>query len=152
MDHKKKKKNKNTTQQLEQSGSSLSANDQSIKATANWLSKRAALLIVLCFLSAGATASLQVANSKLFGMDVFDMGLSKYSIDKTARHRLWLTVIFENIPQIFISVAYAYQLAGFEPTVMFALLSSRVSVILAIFTALMESKTLSFLSNCYYNG
>ena len=29
----------------------LSATDQSIKATANWLSKRAALLIVLCFLS-----------------------------------------------------------------------------------------------------
>ena len=130
--------NNNNTNNSNVDVNNMTPEKQSIKATYVWLSKNALLLTILCFLSGGATASLQVVNSKLFGMYMFDMGLSRYAIDRTARHKLWLTVAFENVPQIFISILYARILTGFEPTVVVALVSSVSSIIIAIFTALLE--------------
>ena len=116
----------------------LTAADQSFKATAFWLSGHAAILIFLCFISGGAPAALKVANSKLFGMDLFDMGLSNYNTDRTSGHRLWLTVAFANIPQIIISVLYGQLFVGFNGTVMIAFISSLASLILSIFQALIS--------------
>ena len=56
------------------------------------------------------------------------MGLPKYKQDENARHRLWLTVILENVPQIFISTLYARNLVGFDTTVLGAFVSSVASV------------------------
>ena len=66
------------------------------------------------------------------------MGLAKYKQDETARHRLWLTIALENIPQIVISLLYATELAGFDNTVLAALLSSILSVILATLSVFLE--------------
>ena len=111
---------------------------QSKYKTAKWLNKNGKVLVILCMLSGGLTASLRLVNSKLFGLTVFDMGLPKYKQDETVRHRLWLTVILENIPQILISTFYARTLSSFNQTVMLALISSIASVILAIFSAILE--------------
>ena len=106
--------------------------------TRKWLNKRAPALVILCMLSGGLTASLKLVNSKLFGLPIFDMGLPKYKQDETVRHRLWLTVVLENVPQIIISTLYATTLSSFDQTVMLALVSSIASVILAVFSAFLE--------------
>ena len=66
------------------------------------------------------------------------MGLPKYKQDENARHRLWLTVVLENLPQIIISTSYATSLAGFDTTVLAALISSIASVVLALLSAYLE--------------
>ena len=96
------------------------------------------LLVSLCFVCGCGPTSIRVACSRLFGMDVFDMGLPKYLIDKIRRHRLWLTVILRNIPQIIIAVLYARILIGFVPVVMYTLTSSSFSLLFAMFTAMVE--------------
>ena len=70
----------------------LTAWDQSIVETSKWLAKHALLLGALFVLSGSVAASLKVVNSKLFGMNMFDMGLNSYELERSARHRVWLTV------------------------------------------------------------
>ena len=108
---------------------------QSKEKTQQWLNKNAPFLVLLCMTSGGLTPSLQVVNSKLLGLNLFDMGLPKYKQDETSRHKIWLTVFLENVPQIIISVSYASILTEFDQIVLFALLSSIASVILAVFSA-----------------
>ena len=116
----------------------IDALGKSSLVTRKWLNKYSALLVVLCMISGGLTASLKVVNSNLFGLKQFNMGLPQYKQDENARHRLWLTIVLENVPQIFISTLYARNLAGFDTTVLAALLSSIASVVLAILSAYLE--------------
>ena len=106
--------------------------------TSEWLNKYSTILVLLCMVSGGLTASLKVVNSNLFGLKQFNMGLPKYKQDETARHRLWLTIILENIPQIIISTSYATNLARFDTAVLAALISSIASVVLALLSAYLE--------------
>ena len=57
---------------------------------------------------------------------------------------MFLTILLENIPQIFISTLYATQLAEFDSTFLAALLSSIASVILTSFSVFLE-----FPKHCY---
>ena len=67
------------------------------------------------------------------------MGLAKYKQEEFARHRLWLTVALENVPQITLAISYASFLNEFgNTTVLFALTSSIISVMLAIWSAFLQ--------------
>ena len=118
--------------------SSIDASSHAAVKTNKWLYKYSKVLVLLCMLSGDVTSSLKVVNSNAFGLPAFNMGLAKYKQDRTVRHRLWLTIALENIPQIVISLLYATQLAGFDNTVLAALLSSISSVILALLSAFLE--------------
>ena len=110
---------------------------KSSTATNKWLNEHSTILVV-CMLSGGLPASLKVVNSNLFGLRQFNMGLPKYKQDENARHRLWLTILLENVPQIIISTSYAINLAAFDTTVLAALISSIASVVLALLSVYLE--------------
>ena len=59
-------------------------------------------------------------------------------INNKLSYTTYITHITENVPQIIISVAYAVLLVGFKTTVLFALVSSVLSVLLAVFSAVLE--------------
>ena len=118
-------------------------------STTKWLNKYSSILVILCMISGGTTASLKVVNSNLFGLKQFDMGLPKYKQDQTSRHKLWLTIVLENLPQIIISTLYATNLAEFDTTVFVALISSVASVVLALFRIFRISKKVLYLPNGY---
>ena len=116
------------------------------KVAQEWLQHHAYILVVLCFCSGSLTASLKLVNSNLFGLKYFSMGLSKFKQEETGRHKIWLTILLENVPQIIIAFGYALETVGFRATVLGALASSTISVAIALFTVF-----LSFPKHYYFH-
>ena len=111
--------------------------EQGTVRASEWVQNHAIILVVLCVLSGSVTASLKFANSRLFGLRIFSMGLPRYKQESLLRHRLWLTVLFENLPQIVINVLYAQELdRQFEdPFVLLALISSMFSMVITVLSS-----------------
>ena len=94
-------------------------------------------LVFFCFLvliSGGCHASLQLVCSKMFGMHIFDCGLSKReSLQFTSQLQFSLSVLLENIPQLIIQVIYIVTLRQVDEAVIFALIASFLSILTAVF-------------------
>ena len=117
----------------------LDALSQSYEKAGKWLSTKSKFLVLTCMISGSVVASLKLVNCRLFGMVLFDMGLPKFKQEEFVRHQLWLTVLLENVPQIIIAISYASFLNEFDNTiVLFALTSSTISVMLAIWSAFLQ--------------
>ena len=111
---------------------------QATMRASQWIQNHAIVLVLLCVLFGSATASLKVSNSTLFVLRIFNVGLPAYKQEAEARHRLWLTVLLENMPQIGISILYAESLSGFEPAVVASLASSMLSVTITVLSSLLS--------------
>ena len=116
----------------------LNALSQSFEKVQKWLSTTSKFLVLLCIVSGSMVASLKFVNCRLFGSKLFDMGLPRYKQEEFAKHQLWLTVALENIPQIVLATSYALVLVEFNTTVLFALTSSIISVLIAVISAFLQ--------------
>ena len=111
---------------------------QSSVKTSKWLNEKSKFLVFFCMISGCVAESVEFVNSNLFGLSMFNMGLPKYRQDETARHKLWLAILLENVPQIIISIVYASQLGQFKGAVTMSLISSFASIILAFISIVLE--------------
>lgn len=110
-------------------------NDESPSSVTEWLNKYSSILVLLCMFSGGAVPSLNIVNSNLFGLTIFNMGLAKYKQIESIRHRVWLTVIMENVPQIIIGIVYGFSRHSFNNlAILFSLTSSILSLLFFIFS------------------
>ena len=122
-----------------QNSVNLNALSQSFEKAQKWLSSKSKFLVVICVISGSMVASLKLVNCRLFGLKWFDMGLARYKQEEFGRHRLWLTVTLENVPQIILAISYASFLNEFDnTTVLFALTSSILSVLIAVWSAVLQ--------------
>ena len=94
------------------------------------------LFVVLTVISGGIYPSLTVVSSKIFGLSMFNSGLTKYELNKLTKVKVISTVVCENLPQIVIQLVYMV-VFGFAETnvrnaVILAFIGSILSVIISM--------------------
>eukprot|EP00484_Ammonia_sp_Unknown_P026195 CAMPEP_0197046992 /NCGR_PEP_ID=MMETSP1384-20130603/22570_1 /TAXON_ID=29189 /ORGANISM="Ammonia sp." /LENGTH=805 /DNA_ID=CAMNT_0042478849 /DNA_START=30 /DNA_END=2447 /DNA_ORIENTATION=- len=65
-----------------------------------WVIARSKLFAILVLLSGGAYAALTLVNSKMFGISLFTMGLSRRQLLQFTDIQVKLSITLENIPQL----------------------------------------------------
>eukprot|EP01084_Bolivina_argentea_P000819 1506_1 len=66
----------------------------------NWFEQNQNLFITLVVFSGGCYPSLALISSHVFGMDIFDCGLSSFELTDLFKIRILTTVLSENVPQL----------------------------------------------------
>ena len=69
-----------------------------------WYKINKKMLVYLTVMSGGFHPTLTLCNSMLFGYDKFDMGLSKFELDKLQGVKLKYSTLCENVPQLIIQI------------------------------------------------
>ena len=99
----------------------------------NYLKKFGRLLFLLSLISGSSFAAVRLANSNLFGLAAFSMGLSSNDLTKYNQKRLTSVIVCENIPQLIIQSVFLYFSDDLLSTiVIFAMISSIISIAAAI--------------------
>jgi len=65
-----------------------------------WLLSNGGILYLFSFLMGSSFSSIQVFNSHLFGLNIFDMGLNHRHLFSWDMKKIYSIVLFENIPQL----------------------------------------------------
>ena len=90
------------------------------------------LLISLSVLCGSSYGVVEVANSNMFGLSFFCMGLSERYLKKYQSTRFWSSFLFENLPQIIVQIIYVLVRRGMsafdDPIVIWAVTGSALSI------------------------
>eukprot|EP01083_Nonionella_stella_P244216 850254_1 len=98
-----------------------------------WLRKYICILMMLAIISSKVSTAISVCNCHLFGLDVFDMGLSLFQTDiEINRWKVLLGTVLRNIPQIILQLLYVSLTSTMEIATLSAFLSSSCSVVVTI--------------------
>ena len=97
-----------------------------------WLIDWSIILVVAVCVSGNSFGAIELANSNLFGMDLFSMGLNPRHLKQFQGKRIYSSVILENIPQLAVQIYFLSYLGAFDEATFVALLSSSISVILSV--------------------
>ena len=87
-----------------------------------------AIYVLFVVLSGGAYPALAVVSSNIFGLVMFNSGLTKYEMKKLSKIKIFGTIILENLPQLFCQVLYSYVLDEITETTQLAFCASLLSV------------------------
>jgi len=71
-----------------------------------WLEDHSLKLYFLSFITGSSLAAVAVLNSAAFQRRFFNMGLTKATLKKYNKQKLWTVVILENLPQLLIQIGY----------------------------------------------
>jgi len=96
----------------------------------SWFVSWQRLTYALAAISGSAFGTVELANSYVFGMDFFCMGLNERHLKRFNNNRLWSGIIAENLPQIIIQFWFL-SLLDWEPSssiVWVAIVSSSLSI------------------------
>ena len=125
------------------------------KSALNYFNNNATLFIVLTVLSGGVYASLSVVSSMIFGLSLFNTGLTKFELNKLTKIKLISTICCENLPQLLLQILYFAQF-GFvdnsnaRDAAMLAFVGSILSVILSVLVWYVNKKEEGILPVIYY--
>eukprot|EP01084_Bolivina_argentea_P055315 101424_1 len=108
----------------------------------SWLSSYAKLLYFVSIITGSSFTAIQLFNSGMFTLQLFDMGLGKKERMNFKRKRVYSVVLIENTPQIILQGWYLYA-TGFNLIAVFSMIFSLISVIVSILSAVMEKKLIN---------
>ena len=125
------------------------------KSALNYFNNNATVFIVLTVLSGGVYASLGIVSSMIFGLALFNTGLTKFELNKLTKIKLISTVCCENLPQLLLQILYFAQF-GFlgnsnaTDAAVLAFVGSILSVILSVLVWYVNKKEEGILPVIYY--
>eukprot|EP01083_Nonionella_stella_P068838 183086_1 len=96
-----------------------------------WLRENTVKLVITTMICGSAQTVIELMNSKIFGLDLFEMGLSRMQLIGISKFRVWLCNVAQNIPQI-CCVLYWMMRVGHNEFAVASLISSTCSVILVV--------------------
>jgi len=116
-----------------------------------WMEQYQTLFIFLVVFCGGCYPALLVASSHLFGISFFESGLSKFELTTLSNIRVVTTVFTENVPQLFVQIAFTYSI-GFELTqnTLLAFSTSLLSIIASILSFYMNRDKQGQAKDVYY--
>merc|ERR1712087_361249 len=81
-----------------------------------WFEDYIMILFFLSFICGSTFSAVELANSNLFGLRMFSMGLSKRDMMRFKQNRLWSVVVAENVPQLVIQILFltTVEVTGFN--------------------------------------
>lgn len=90
------------------------------------------ILIIAVAFSGSSFGAIELANSNLFGYELFCMGLSARHLKEFQGKRFFSSVLFENAPQLGSQIYFLVLLGSPDEATVVALLSSTVSIVLSV--------------------
>ena len=99
----------------------------------------------LVLLSGGVHASISLVCSRIFGISLFDCGLSKRELSQFTDLRLLYSVLLENFPQLIMQIVYIIYGGGWDTAVVLAMITSIFSGGVAAFAHFFRSQMGLFL-------
>merc|ERR1712228_787232 len=112
--------------------------DSRVKA---WLTPLNSKLLYFVSVAGGSSfVAIKLFNSRLFAVDIFDMGLSQTHITAFETKKLHSIVIFENIPQLALSVWYTVALGRMDYIPAAQMTLSLISIIVVAMTMVLQTR------------
>eukprot|EP01084_Bolivina_argentea_P127096 224851_1 len=103
------------------------------EAAQSYFKQNTPLFIALCVFSGGTYATLSLLSSRVFGLTMFNSGLTQYELSRLGKIKIFGTILLENLPQILFQLLYVSAL-GHSPTqnTILAFSASLLSIISSI--------------------
>ena len=80
-------------------------------------------------LTGGEYPALSMVSSNIFGLSMMNSGLTRSELREMLKFKVFGTVLLENVPQLFCQALYSYSIGGVTDTVLYAFVTSILSVI-----------------------
>eukprot|EP01083_Nonionella_stella_P191937 709977_1 len=97
-----------------------------------WFAAHLGQFILICILCSGTYPVLVLCNSRIFGMEFFEIGLLRSDLQQLSKIKIRSTIFMENCPQILIQVVYAINRNELENATVLAFLASSLSVVASV--------------------
>ena len=110
----------------------------------------AAVYVIFVVLSGGAYPALAIVSSNIFGLAIFNSGLTKYEMKRLSKIKIFGTIILENLPQLACQILYAYVLGGITPTTQLAFIASILSMTSSTLSYFVEQNAADTIAVQYY--
>merc|ERR1719242_298242 len=104
-----------------------------------WLLRHSKILYLTAVTTGSAFTAVEIMNSSLFGLELFEMGLTQRQLISFKTHRIYSVVALENIPQLILQTWYIlfYDRSGSIIAICSAVFSL-VSIIVTVLSMFME--------------
>ena len=106
-----------------------------------WTRSYLRVLYLITILSASAFAAVDICNSNMFHLRIFNMGLNTRQQAIFKNQRILSTVLMENIPQLILQIIYMILTveSSISPITIVAMVSSTISIVLSVFNFKLSS-------------
>eukprot|EP01083_Nonionella_stella_P022176 61329_1 len=119
--------------------SRISRSEHASNFTKLYFEKNKKLYGVLVLCCGGSIAALELLNSKIFGCNIFNAGISQLELQrKYSKHRMIYTVVMEDTPQLAIQIIFMIYFGITTNVVIASCVSSSVSVLISFTIFLMN--------------
>ena len=109
----------------------------------HWLSEYNKYLFAASIVSGSSFSAIDLFNSNLLSLEVFDMGLSKQDYLSFRYKRVYSLTLLENVPQLILQVWYIRELYGFENVIIVAsLIFTSISILVSILSMFVTKQIL----------
>eukprot|EP01084_Bolivina_argentea_P297783 513070_1 len=101
------------------------------RAAVTYFTNYTAVFVGLVCCCGSSFVATQVVSSAVFGLNIFNSGLTSYEITKLSKFKIWGTIWAENVPQVIIQATYSYLLGSITNNTYISFSASVLSVIAA---------------------
>ena len=119
-------------------------------AAKGYFQNYAAIYVIFVVLSGGAYPALAVVSSNIFGLTIFNSGLTRYEMKRLSKIKIFGTIILENLPQLGCQVLYSYVLQTITPTTQLAFIASILSMTASTLSYFVEKNAADTTAVQYY--
>eukprot|EP01084_Bolivina_argentea_P074739 135556_1 len=110
----------------------------------------AAVYVLFVVLSGGAYPALAVVSSNIFGLIMFNSGLTRHELKKLSKIKVFGTIVLENLPQLVCQILYSYVLGYPSQTTQLAFCASLLSVTASTLSYWIEKNAADTIAVQYY--
>eukprot|EP01083_Nonionella_stella_P032694 89465_1 len=115
-------------------------------AASIYVEQRAAFVTTLVVLTGSMYAVLNLTSSRLFGLEVFNSGLTTFELRNLSKMKLYGTVLTENCPQLCFQLVYiAYSTGTVSSNTTLSFIASLLSIISVVLTYVVNNQS----NNCF---
>ena len=98
-----------------------------------WLGEHTTVLFATSIITGSSFSAIDLFNSNLFSLEIFDMGLNKQDYHSFRYKRVYSLTLLENVPQLILQIWYIRELHGFENAITVAsLIFTSISIFVSI--------------------
>eukprot|EP01083_Nonionella_stella_P177550 624447_1 len=98
-------------------------------AASTYFKNRLTEFVLIVVFTGGCYPALALVSSRIFGLDVFNCGLTKYELNKLSKIKIRSTITLENGPQLVLQIIYVTYVDGVDGAMIMAFTASLLSVI-----------------------
>eukprot|EP01084_Bolivina_argentea_P193882 332613_1 len=112
------------------------------RAANTYFEQKSLILVTLVVFSGSTYSSLAVVSSRVFGLSLFNSGLTLYELRKLLKMKMIAADVgLENVPQLIFKCIYSYYLGGISQNTYLSIVFSSLSLCAAVVSYFISSKS-----------